>query len=280
MNTPVELVSLAVRGTTQQSAQGNHQTAGTMLRLYGIHSFQMQGGYIPPYDMKELNPDRTPGTGTYVHPHHLKHLHLILDEHPAMLEEWIEAVCESGRTVPDEYIPYLLDLGCQKTHLQKWLKLLMSDTALWLLNQHSSGNWRWYPGCEADSYEAVLRQQHYKNRALIYKISISLASEDLNTRNHRGLSLLQNFVPLWTTQIASLLIKAMFISNITASYNEDSLILKVVRKAGYRLPLSFAEEFLSELRSGAKQWHQLADELELIFKIRYEMLASMRESGQ
>lgn len=232
MITPSELVSLAVRGTTQQSAQGYHQTADTILRLSGIHSFQMRGGFIPPCDMNECYIARTPGTtGSYIHQHKLKHLNLILSEHPYMLEEWLTAICETRKTLPDEYIPYLLELGCQQRHLQKWLKLLMSDTALWLLNQHDVKNWKWYLNCEVTSVENVINEQIKKNRPAIYQISVSLASEGLYSRHHRGLSRLRDFAPMWTKQIASVLLKVMFISNVTASYDEDSLLVEVLRKA-------------------------------------------------
>lgn len=280
MITPSELVSLAVRGTTQQSAQGYHHTADAILRLSGIHSLKARGGFIPPCDMNKNIISCTANTsGSYIHQKKLGHLKLILSEHPYMLEEWLTTICETGQILPDEYIPYLLELGCKQKHLRKWLKLLMSDTALWLLNQYDINNWSWYLSCEVISVDDVIKEQLKENRPAIYQISVSLAAEGLHSGN-RGLSRLRDFVPMWTAQIATLLIKVMFISNVTASYDENSLLVVVVRKAAYRLPLSFADEFLSELRSGVTQWQQLADELELIFTLRQEMLESIRGSAE
>lgn len=279
MTTPPEFVSLAVRGTTQQSEQGDYQSADMMLRLYGIHSFQIRGGFIPSYDNQALSTAQLSETVFCVRQENLKYFHFILNEHPQMLEEWVQVICEIERKLPDEYIPYLLDLGCQQKHLQKWLKLIMSDRVLWLLKQEHVANWKWYLDCDVESLEDVLNQKNKDNRLAIYRISASLAPEGLNTRNHSALSLLRNFAPMWTEQIARLLLKVMFISNVTASYDEDSILIVVIRKAAYHLPLQFVEEFLSDLRTGILQWHHLADELEITFAMRQEMLDSIRESA-
>lgn len=279
MTTPTELVSLAVRGTTQQSAQGDYQSVDNMLRLLGIRSFQSHGGFIPPRNTEAGYALHVSETVSSVQRQHLKHLQMILNGHPQMLEEWVQASCEIGKTVPDEYIPYLLDFGCQQKHLRKWLKLIMSDRARWLLEQHPIDNWNWYSACNVNSFEDVVKEQIKENRVLIYKINISLASEDLNNRNHRGLSLLRDFMSLWIAQTVSLLIKVMFIGNVTASYNDESTLVHVIRKAAYHLPLEFSEEFLAELRTGVSEWHILAEELESTFAMRREMLASIRESA-
>lgn len=85
---------------------------------------------------------------------------------------------------------------------------------------------------------------------------------------------------MWRRQTAKLLIDAIFVSNITASFNEKGQMVEVARLAAYQLPLNFADEFLVTLRSGHDGWKTITDEIEETFTMRLDMLKTILEGNE
>lgn len=277
MPLPAELVSFAVRGINNQTIE--KITAEETLRGCAIHSLQYQAGFIPQQDSHALYTACSYSTGQHIEPESLNHLHKLLNSNSMMLREWIQAVCSVGKTVPDEYIPFLLTLDCEHSYFQPWLKLIMSERAQWLIEHHVNKNWNWYAGCEAGTVDELITAQNNAHWKTVHAIHQALATGPVGNGYHKGLAKLDKYPLMWRQQTARLLIDAMFVANTTGSFNQGSMIVTITYKAAYRLPLNFAEEFLATLRSGHDGWKTIADEIEETFTMRFEMLKTILENS-
>lgn len=279
---PDEPVSLAVRGTgNYQHSPDEYHIIARSLRVRAISSFQRQGGYLPGNAPETLTPRDKSATSDCVATKPLRDFHIIMRCYPQLIGEWVQAVCYAGKTIPDEYIPYLLKLGSEKNHLQKWLKLLMSDRAEWLIQNNSSipGS-DWYGLCRLVSVDDVAEQERHVFRKQGYQICATLAVEGFSDpRRDTASVLLRQYEPAWTDNIARFVLDAMLVSHVSGNNPANNALVDVMYMAAYRLPLKFSQEFIAELRSGHPGWYPVVDEIETIFALRHDMLRSILESG-
>jgi hypothetical protein len=94
--------------------------------------------------------------------HTSRHLAQILQgDMGSVLEEWLGALADAGRSLPHHWLPELLDLACQKRDLRPLIVSLLDARGRWLAAQHPQ--WQRLvippaPEAESDLWETGSRQ--------------------------------------------------------------------------------------------------------------------------
>ena len=148
-----ELVTCALLGTERQArplpatktrwgrylAGWMRTTAkGALLRAAGVVALWRRAGRRladdPQSPPPPCEPDAAPGCGRLAR----QHLALLLQGHDSeLLPEWLEALGATGRRVPEEWLPALLDAGAKQTALRPALLPVLGQRGRWLARHNS-----------------------------------------------------------------------------------------------------------------------------------------------
>ncbi|MCB1769706.1 MAG: hypothetical protein KDJ31_08430, partial [Candidatus Competibacteraceae bacterium] len=143
-----ELATCALLGTERQAPQ---LTAGesalgdllsrldgedredTLLRAAGTLALWRRAGQKLASDPRPLSPPCPPDEIPVCDARASEHLTLMLQGHYVeLLPEWLMLLRETGRRVPEEYLPALLDVGAKQTELRPALLPVLGQRGRWL----------------------------------------------------------------------------------------------------------------------------------------------------
>ena len=147
-----ELVTCALLGTERQapSVTGDEDALGqvlgrldegdregTLLRAAGVMALWRRAGQQladdPQSPPPPCEPDAVPTCGRLAR----QHLALLLQGQASeLLPEWLEVLGATGRRVPEEWLPALLDVGAKQTALRPALLPVLGQRGRWLARHH------------------------------------------------------------------------------------------------------------------------------------------------
>ncbi|MEM7346965.1 MAG: DUF5691 domain-containing protein, partial [Chloroflexota bacterium] len=115
-----------------------------LLLLAATWHLQQQAGYIPAIDQRPLPAQATMDERPLCSQEAMHYLdRMIAGQYSSVLPEWFETVASSGKTIPTESHPILLNLGHAKQELQSQITPLLGQHGQWLAQESGRSRWRW-----------------------------------------------------------------------------------------------------------------------------------------
>jgi hypothetical protein len=182
MEFPDELLSAAMLGTAHAPnpgrvegplgdllAQVETSPEGKLLLAAAGLRLQQQAGWQPPTARPARAEPCEPDDGPRCSPRALRHLVVMLNNYyQQALPEWLADVGRSGRRIPEEYLPLLLDAGRRLPELQPAIRPLLGNRGVWLAReaQASRGQWEW---ATLDKAETIWQEGRREERLALLK---------------------------------------------------------------------------------------------------------------
>ncbi|MEM9952216.1 MAG: hypothetical protein AAF846_11475 [Chloroflexota bacterium] len=268
--------TLAVQGIRSET----HHDIQALLREHGIAHLKHQAGYIPSQDESPLFAPVIYEQQHTLHLWRLREIHHMLQEHPPLALEWVMSLCAMKRQVPDEMIPYYLRLGARNQALRPWIKHILSDRALWLIEQAQDSQHAWYKEGKTVTINTLVHSQIEAYSEMIYWINHSLERDAMSHSHHKGIIKLMHFRLMWTEQITTRFLEALIVSHIVATYRKGSQIEQTIAtQAVYKMPLHYLPDLLQELETGVVEWQATIDHAKEVFKLRQTMHTILTEAS-
>jgi hypothetical protein len=182
MEFPDELLSAAMLGTAHAPnlgrvegplgdllAQAETSPEGKLLLAAAGLRLQQRAGWQPPTARPARSTPCEPDSGPRCSPRALRHLVVMLNNYyQQALPEWLAELGRSGRRIPEEFLPLLLDAGRRLPELQPAILPLLGNRGLWLARESlaSRSQWAW---ATLDKIETIWQEGKREERLALLK---------------------------------------------------------------------------------------------------------------